>query len=117
MLILEANLARNMTDEHFISALHCDATIMRTPIEIELIRRLESALDRLKPLDGFGELIEDYNITAAQFEALCEAPFVGLRKSLDDITKVLRMLNDAEINDLDDLEQALIDVDLLTKER
>lgn len=114
MLILEANLARNMTDEHFISALHCDATIMRTPIEIELIRRLESALDRLKPLDGFGELIEEYEITAAQFEALCEAPFAG---GFDDITKVLRMLNDAEINDLDDLEQALIDVDLLTKER
>ena len=114
MLILEANLARNMTDEHFISALHCDATIMRTPIEIELIRRLESALDRLKPLEGFDELIEDYEITAAQFETLCEAPFAG---SFGDITKVLRMLNDAEINNLDDLEQALIDVDLLTKER
>jgi hypothetical protein len=110
MLILEANLARNMTDEHFISALHCDATIMRTPIEIELIRRLESALDRLKPLDGFDELIIDYELKAESLERLLES---NHKANFDEIADFLAVLHDAEIETADELKAVLIEADLL----
>lgn len=36
-----------MDDDHLIRVLECEPAIMRTPAEIELIKRLEAALDEL----------------------------------------------------------------------
>lgn len=37
----------SMDDDHLIRVLECEPAIMRTPAEIELIKRLEAALDEL----------------------------------------------------------------------
>ena len=47
MLILNPGLMASMDDDHLIRALECEPAIMRTPAEIELIKRLEAALDEL----------------------------------------------------------------------
>ena len=46
MLILNPSLMASMYDDHLIRALECEPAIMRTPAEIELIKRLEAAIMR-----------------------------------------------------------------------
>ena len=41
MLILNPGLMANMDDGHLIRSLECEAAIMRTPVELELMGRLD----------------------------------------------------------------------------
>lgn len=45
MLIFSPGIMSKMDDYHLITALECEPSIMRTPAEIELIARLEAALE------------------------------------------------------------------------
>lgn len=47
MLIFSPGLMAKMDDGHLIQSLECEPSIMRTPAEIELIKRLEAAIDEL----------------------------------------------------------------------
>jgi len=46
MLALDPGLASCMEDTHFLAGLNAEPAIMRTPVELELMWRLEAAIDR-----------------------------------------------------------------------
>lgn len=58
----------SMDDDHLIRVLECEPAIMRTPAEIELIKRLEAALDEL------AERPEPDAIDARVTEAIAQYP-------------------------------------------
>ena len=67
-----------MDDDHLIRALECEPAIMRTPAEIELIARLEAALDEL------AERPEVDAIAARVTEAIAQYPEEDFLEKLAD---------------------------------
>jgi len=67
-----------MDDDHLIRSLECEPTIMRTPTEIELIKRLESAHDEL------AERPEPDAIDARVTEAIAQYPEEDFLEKLAD---------------------------------
>ena len=47
MLILNPSLMASMYDDHLIRSLECEPSIMRTPVELELMARCERLADKL----------------------------------------------------------------------
>ena len=47
MLTLYPSLMANMDDGHLIRSLECEPSIMRTPVELELMTRCERLVDEL----------------------------------------------------------------------
>ena len=94
MLNLNPGLMGSMDDNHLIRALECDPAIMRTPAEIELIKRLEAALDEL------AERPEADAIDARVTEAIAQYPEEDFLEKLADrafgLGKKLRGDNKAE---------------------
>lgn len=67
-----------MDDDHLIRVLECEPAIMRTPAEIELISRLEAALDEL------AERPEADAIDARVTEAIAQYPEEDFLEKLAD---------------------------------
>lgn len=67
-----------MDDDHLIRVLECEPAIMRTPAEIELIKRLEAALDEL------AERPEADAIDARVTEAIAQYPEEDFLEKLAD---------------------------------
>lgn len=67
-----------MDDDHLIRVLECEPAIMRTPAEIELIKRLEAALDELS------ERPEADAIDARVTEAIAQYPEEDFLEKLAD---------------------------------
>lgn len=90
MLTLCPSLMANMEDDHLIRALECEPSIMRTPVELELIARLERLVDELADRPTEAEMEERYESPLEQSEfraqliqeiiALCDKP--GSKKEL-----------------------------------
>lgn len=99
MLILNPGLMANMDDGHLLRSLECEAAIMRTPVELELMGRLERLADEVEDARGLLEVADEFLASAADFRAVAEAHPAGWA----DCAKLLAMLNDAEIHDADDL--------------
>jgi hypothetical protein len=78
MLILNPGLMGSMDDDHLIRVLECEPAIMRTPAEIELIKRLEAALDEL------AERPEADAIDARVTEAIAQYPEEDFLEKLAD---------------------------------
>jgi hypothetical protein len=68
----------SMDDDHLIRVLECEPAIMRTPAEIELISRLEAALDEL------AERPEADAIDARVTEAIAQYPEEDFLEKLAD---------------------------------
>lgn len=85
MLILNPGLMANMDDGHLLRSLECEQAILRTPVELELMGRLERLADEVEDARGLLEVAEAHPASWA------------------DCAKLLRMLNDAGIEDADDL--------------
>ena len=78
MLILNPGLMGSMDDDHLIRVLECEPAIMRTPAEIELIKRLEAALEEL------AERPEADAIDARVTEAIAQYPEEDFLEKLAD---------------------------------
>ena len=68
----------SMDDDHLIRVLECEPAIMRTPAELELIKRLEAALDEL------AERPEADAIDARVTEAIAQYPEEDFLEKLAD---------------------------------
>ena len=94
MLTLYPSLMANMDDGHLIRSLECEPAIMRTPAEIELIKRLEAALDEL------AERPEADAIDARVTEAIAQYPEEDFLEKLADrvfeLGELLKVDNKAE---------------------
>lgn len=75
MLNFSPSMMSTMETNHLIQALDCEPSIMRTPAELELIKRLDAALD---------ELAEYYAIDARIVEAQAQYPRADFLEALAD---------------------------------
>jgi len=89
MLTLYPGLMANMDDGHLIRSLECEPSIMRTPVELELMARCERLADELadRPtedeMEKWYERLEQSEFRAQLIEeiiALCDKP--GSKKDL-----------------------------------
>ena len=90
MLILNPGLMANMDDGHLLRSLECEAAIMRTPVEMELMRRLDELVGKETPEEVESRLEKTYESALEQSEfraqliqeiiALCNKP--GTEKDL-----------------------------------
>ena len=90
MLILNPGLMANMDDRHLLRSLECEAAIMRTPVEMELMRRLDELVGKETPEEVESRLEKTYESALEQSEfraqliqeiiALCNKP--GTKKDL-----------------------------------
>ena len=60
MLILNPGLMANMDDGHLLRSLECEAAIMRTPVEMELMARCERLADELADRPTEAEMEKRY---------------------------------------------------------
>ena len=90
MLTLFPSLMANMEDDHLIRSLECEPSIMRTPVELELMARCERLADELAERPTEEEMEKRYESPLEQSEfraqlieeiiALCDKP--GSKKDL-----------------------------------
>ena len=78
MLILNPRLMTNMDDGHLIRSLECEPSIMRTPVELELMARCERLADEL------AERPEPDAIEARVSEAVAQYPEEDFLEKLAD---------------------------------
>lgn len=82
MLTLYPGLMANMDDGHLIRSLECEPSIMRTPVELELMARCERLADELadRPTEAEIEQSEFRAQLIQEIIALCDKP--GSKKEL-----------------------------------
>ena len=68
MLTLYPSLMANMDDGHLIRSLECEPSIMRTPVELELMARCERLADELADRKTEAEMEKMYEIQLEQSE-------------------------------------------------
>ena len=68
MLTLYPSLMANMEDDHLIRSLECEPSIMRTPVELELMARCERLADELADRPTEDEMEKRYEIPLEQSE-------------------------------------------------
>ena len=68
MLILNPGLLASMDDAHLLASLDCEPQIMRTAIELELMKRIEAFPDRL------ADYVECDTVDARVTEAIAQFP-------------------------------------------
>lgn len=103
MLTLYPSLMANMDDGHLIRSLECEPSIMRTPVELELMARCERLSDELHEAQDLIELADEFSFSAEDLRPVLEAHpgnFVFY-------AKILAMLNDAEIESVEELEKVI----------
>ena len=90
MLTLQPSLMATMGHDHLIRSLECEPQIMRTPVELELMRRLDELVGKETPEEVESRLEKTYESALEQSEfraqliqeiiALCNKP--GTKKDL-----------------------------------
>ena len=68
MLTLYPGLMANMDDGHLIRSLECEPSIMRTPVELELMTRYERLADELADRPTEAEMEKRYESPLEQSE-------------------------------------------------
>lgn len=68
MLILNPGLMANMDDGHLLRSLECEVAIMRTPVELELMRRLDELVGKETPEEVESRLEKTYESALEQSE-------------------------------------------------
>ena len=68
MLTLQPSLMANMEDDHLIRSLECEPSIMRTPVELELMRRLDELVGKETPEEVESRLEKTYESALEQSE-------------------------------------------------
>ena len=68
MLTLQPSLMANMENDHLIRSLECEPQIMRTPVELELMRRLDELVGKETPEEVESRLEKTYESALEQSE-------------------------------------------------
>ena len=66
MLTLQPSLMANMEHDHLIRSLECEPQIMRTPVEMELMRRLDELVGKETPEEVESRLEKTYESALEQ---------------------------------------------------
>lgn len=102
--MLDATFCKQAETPHLIAAARSVLNpLTSTPLEQELIERLEEATEFRKEHEAFLSVKDEYEFTASEIESLMEAH----PASFTEITEMLQALSKADINDLAALNDLL----------
>lgn len=102
--MLTAQLIAGMSTEHLIAAAHAEQNpFTSTPLEIELLKRLEAAT---KPeFEDIREVVEEFEVDASALRRVCVATIMF--SCLDDSAEILDILSAAGITNTEALETTI----------
>ena len=102
--MLTAQLAKSMDDEHLLASARTEQDpLTSTPLELELIDRLEALLGKQRDTQPIADLIDEYEVSTDDMKAVIESH----PASLKDQAALLSLLNDQDIHEPDQLKELL----------
>lgn len=102
--MLTAQLMKSMDADHLVASARAEIDpLTSTPLELELLDRLETLLDEQHDNEGVRALTEEYDLTADDMRVVIESH----PASLKDQAALLSLLNDQDIHEPDQLKELL----------
>lgn len=102
--MLTAQLMKSMDADHLVAAARAESDpLTSTPLELELLDRLEALLDEQHKNKPIADLISEYEITDDDVKAVIESH----PASSKDQAALLSLLNDEDIHEPDQLKKVL----------
>lgn len=102
--MLTAQLMKSMDAGHLVASARAEIDpLTSTPLELELLDRLETLLDEQHDNEGIRALTEEYDLAADDMRAVIESH----PASLKDQAALLSLLNDQDIHEPDQLKELL----------
>lgn len=102
--MLTPQLMAAMDDSHLLAAIDAEFDpLTRTPLEDELIKRLQVLLTESAESNPIAEIVEEYDLDTEELKTLIESH----PSSLTDMAQLLQVLCDDDINTPDQLRAKL----------
>lgn len=102
--MLTAQLMKSMDADHLVASARAEIDpLTSTPLELELLDRLETLLDEQEENKPIAELLDEYEVSTDDMKAVIESH----PASLKDQAALLSLLNDQDIHEPDQLKELL----------
>lgn len=102
--MLTAQLMKSMDAGHLVASARAELDpLTSTPLELELLDRLETLLDEQEENKPIAELLDEYEVSTDDMKAVIESH----PASLKDQAALLSLLNDQDIHEPDQLKELL----------
>lgn len=102
--MLTAQLMKSMDADHLVASARAEIDpLTSTPLELELLDRLETLLDEQHDTQPIADLLDEYEVSTDDMEAVINSH----PASLKDQAALLSLLNDQGIHEPDQLEELL----------
>jgi len=102
--MLTAQLMKSMDAGHLVASARAEIDpLTSTPLELELLDRLETLLDEQEENKPIAELLDEYEVSTDDMKAVIESH----PASLKDQAALLSLLNDQDIHEPDQLKELL----------
>ena len=102
--MLTAQLMNCMDADHLVASARAELDpLTSTPLELELLDRLETLLDEQSANQPIADLLDEYEVSTDEMKAVIESH----PASLKDQAALLSLLNDQDIHEPDQLKELL----------
>lgn len=102
--MLTAQLMKSMDADHLVASARAEIDpLTSTPLELELLDRLETLLDEQSENQPIADLLGEYEVSTDDMKAVIESH----PTSLKDQAALLSLLNDQDIHEPDQLKELL----------
>lgn len=102
--MLTAQLMKSMDADRLVASARAEIDpLTSTPLELELLDRLETLLDEQEENKPIAELLDEYEVSTDDMKAVIESH----PASLKDQAALLSLLNDQDIHEPDQLKELL----------
>lgn len=102
--MLTAQLMKSMDADHLVASARAELDpLTSTPLELELLDRLETLLDEAHDNQPIADLLDEYEVSTDDMKAVIESH----PASLNDQAELLSLLNDQDIHEPDQLKELL----------
>lgn len=102
--MLTAQLMKSMDADHLVASAHAEIDpLTSTPLELELLDRLEALIDEQSANQPIANLLDEYEASTDDMMAVIESH----PASLKDQAALLSLLNDQDIHEPDQLKELL----------
>lgn len=102
--MLTAQLMKSMDADHLVVSARAEIDpLTSTPLELELLDRLETLLDEQHDTNPIADLLDEYEVSTDDMKAVIESH----PASLKDQAALLSLLNDQDIHEPDQLKELL----------
>lgn len=102
--MLTAQLMKSMDADHLVASARAEIDpLTSTPLELELLDRLETLLDEAHDNQPIADLLDEYEVSTDDMKAVIESH----PASLKDQAALLSLLNDQDIHEPNQLKELL----------